>query len=260
VSTVVVVVLAAAVVCGAAGLAVPPVIGRLPQPEPVAVPAGAAETGEPAGADGAAGRFEEPPPPPFAVVADRPGLRWLTAGLSAVAGGVCAVAVGWSWPLLFLLPTVPVGVLLGYVDLRTRLLPKVVVIPATLAAVALVAACAATTGDGRGLVRALVGMVVVRSVYWVLWWIHSVGIGFGDVRLAALLGLELGWFGWGELAVGSYAAFLVFGLPGLAVAILRRDRRYLRTAFPFGPAMLVGALVGLVAGAGVWAHLVGGAA
>lgn len=245
--------LAAALACGVAGLAVPPVIRRLPQPEPVAVPT-------PGAGDGEAARFEEPPPPPFVAVADRRGLRWIAAGLAAVAGGACAAEVGWSWPLLFVLPTVPVGVLLGYVDLRTRLLPKIVVVPATIAAIVLVAVCAAVTGDSQALVRALLGLVLARSVYWVLWWIHSVGIGFGDVRLAALLGLELGWFGWGELAVGTYASFLVFGLPGLAIAILRRDRRFLRTAFPFGPAMLVGAVIGLAAGAGVWSHLVGGAA
>ena len=93
-----------------------------------------------------------------------------------------------------------------------------------------------------------------------LWWVDSAGLGFGDVRLAALLGLELAWFGWAELAVGTYAAFLVFGVPGLLVALWRRDRRLLRTALPFGPAMLLGALVGLAAGASLWSHLAGGAA
>nr|WP_281380951.1 prepilin peptidase [Nocardioides panaciterrulae] len=149
---------------------------------------------------------------------------------------------------------------MGYVDLRTRLLPKVVVLPMTWLAIALVGACAAVTGDGHALVRALVGMVAARSVFWVLWWVDSAGLGFGDVRLAALLGLELAWFGWAELAVGTYAAFLVFGVPGLLVALWRRDRRLLRTALPFGPAMLLGALVGLAAGAGLWSHLAGGAA
>ena len=171
-----------------------------------------------------------------------------------------AACVGWGWPLLFLLPTVPAGVLLGYVDLRTRLLPKAVVLPMTGLAIVLAGVCAAVTGDGHALVRALAGMVVARSVFWVLWWINAAGLGFGDVRLAGLLGLELAWFGWAELAVGTYASFLVFGVPGLMVALWRRDRRLLRTAYPFGPAMLVGALVGLAAGAGLWSHLAGGAA
>ena len=69
-------------------------------------------------------------------------------------------------------------------------------------------------------------------------------MGFGDVRLAALLGLALGHVGWAELLVGVYSGFLVFGLPGLLLALVRWDRALLRTAFPFGPFMLVGALLG----------------
>ena len=57
--------------------------------------------------------------------------------------------------------------------------------------------------------------MIARSVYWLLWFLHSAGMGFGDVRLAALLGFSLGHVGWPELGVGMYAGFLVFGvLPG----------------------------------------------
>ena len=83
-------------------------------------------------------------------------------------------------------------------------------------------------------------------------------MGFGDVRLSAVLGLALGYLGWGELLVGVYSGFLVFGVPGLVVAVVRRDRQLLRTAFPFGPFMLVGALVGIALGPWVWANLVAG--
>ena len=81
--------------------------------------------------------------------------------------------------------------------------------------------------------------MAVRSFFWVLWWFHSAGMGFGDVRLAALLGFALGQLGWGEVVVGAYSGFLVFGLPGLLLAIVRRDRALLKSAFPFGPFMLV---------------------
>ena len=90
--------------------------------------------------------------------------------------------------------------------------------------------------------------MIARSLFWLLWFIHSAGMGFGDVRLAALLGLALGHLGWAELLVGVYSGFLVFGLPGLLLAIVRRDRRLLRTAFPFGPFMVAGALVGVLTG------------
>jgi leader peptidase (prepilin peptidase)/N-methyltransferase len=83
-------------------------------------------------------------------------------------------------------------------------------------------------------------------------------MGFGDVRLSALLGFALGYLGWGELVVGTYTGFLVFGVPGLVVAIVRRNRQFLRTPFPFGPFMLVGALAGIALGPAVWASLVTG--
>ena len=96
-----------------------------------------------------------------------------------------------------------------------------------------------------------VAMLALRSFYWVLWFVHSAGMGFGDVRLAALLGLVLGRAGWAELVVGTYAPFLLFAVPGLLLALVRRDRSLLRAAYPFGPFMVLGALVGLVAGPGL---------
>ena len=74
-------------------------------------------------------------------------------------------------------------------------------------------------------------------------------MGFGDVRLAAPVGLVLGWLGWGALAIGLWIA-----LPGVrparrsCVVLVRRDRTLLKKSFPFGPFMVVGALVGLVWG------------
>jgi leader peptidase (prepilin peptidase)/N-methyltransferase len=73
-------------------------------------------------------------------------------------------------------------------------------------------------------------------------------MGFGDVRLSALLGLTLGYAGVVPLFVGIYSAFLLFAVPGVAIAIARRDRSVLKRAYPFGPFLLVGAWVGIVAG------------
>jgi len=263
---------AAALACGLAGALVPRALARVPEPapeptpeaEPAPVPPGAEPGVEPAvdptteqPAASSADPSVEPPKVAYAELAARPRLALTTALTAAVAGGVVAGAVGWSWTLLFLLPTIPVGVLLGYVDLRTKLLPSRVLLPTHAAVIVLAGVCALVTSDGHALVRALLGMLAARSVFWVLWWIRSAGMGFGDVRLSALLGFELAYLGWGELVVGTYASFLLFGLPGLVVAVARRDRTLLRTAFPFGPAMLVGAVVGVVVGSAVWGHLVG---
>jgi leader peptidase (prepilin peptidase)/N-methyltransferase len=239
----------AALLCAVGGLLVPRLIDRLPEPPP-ADAAGEGDTGD----------VQEEPKEPYAAIAATRGLAWRCATAAAVAGGLVGAGTGWAWALLFLVPLVPVGVALAVVDLRTKLLPTRIVRPAHAAVLVLAGAAAALDTDGRAYVRALAAMLVVRSVFWLLWWIRSAGMGFGDVRLSALLGFALGYLGWGEVVVGTYSGFLVFGLPGLLVALVRRDRAFLRTAFPFGPFMLAGALLGVVAGPWIWSHLATGGA
>ena len=78
------------------------------------------------------------------------------------------------------------------VDWRTRLLPTRVVVPADAPRSSLVLLAVALDRDRATLVRARRRLVPCGSVFWVLWFIHSPGMGFGDVRLSALLGLALG--------------------------------------------------------------------
>jgi leader peptidase (prepilin peptidase)/N-methyltransferase len=250
----------AAATCGLAGALVPSVIARIPEPQQESDPRTEPAPVPPAAPEAVPAPSGEEPKELYADLAARPGLVRTAVVTATVAGAVLGATLGWTWPLLFLLPTVPVGVLLGYVDLRTKLLPSRVLLPAHGVVIVLAGVCALVTADGHAFVRALVGMLAARSVFWVLWWIRSAGLGFGDVRLSALLGFELAYLGWGELVVGTYASFLLFGLPGLVLALVRRDRSLLRTAYPFGPAMLVGAVVGIVVGPTIWGPLVGGAA
>ncbi|HEX6150191.1 A24 family peptidase [Nocardioides sp.] len=225
---------------GVAGLLVPWLVRRLPEPE------------RDESAEG------EPSKPLYADLGARPGLAWKSALASAVGAALVAASVGNDWWLVVLVPLVPVCVALSFIDWHTRLLPAVIVLPATAYAVLAGLAGWPLTGDPDDLVRAALGLVIARSVYWLLWFIHSAGMGFGDVRLAALLGFALGHVGWGEFGVGMYAGFLVFGVPGLVLALLRWDRTLLKTAYPFGPFMILGALLGLLVGAAVADYLVGG--
>lgn len=72
----------------------------------------------------------------------------------------------------------------------------------------------------------------------------SLAIGLGDVKLAAVLGMALGWFGWGPVLVGMYAGFLVGGL--FAIALLVTRRVGWSGSLAYGPPMMVGALIGLL--------------
>ena len=226
----------AALVAGLGGLLVPALIARVPEPKPKPEP-GPEDPSE-----------AEPPKTAYADIAARPGLGWRSAAVSAAAGALLGAASGLDWPLLWLVPLTPVAVALSVVDWHTRLLPRVVVLPATLAAVVAVTAVGLATDQREALVRALVAMVAVRSFFWVLWFVRSAGMGFGDVRLAAPVGLVLGWVGWGAVAIGVWTSFVVFVVPALALALVRRDRLMLKKSFPFGPFMVIGALVGLVWG------------
>lgn len=222
----------AAVGAGAvAGLLAPRLIARLVDPPP-------SDTRPP----------DEPAPPTYAQVAAEPFLGPRIAGWTVLAGAIAVAGVPAGWPWLLWLPLLPVLVALAVVDVRTRLLPAVVVRAATGYALLVLIAEAVAAGEGGDLLRAVLCGVVARSVFWALWWLRSSGLGFGDVRLAAVLGLLLGRLGVAETLAGLYLAFLVLGLPSVVLALVRRDRGYLRRALPFGPALVVGAVLGPVVG------------
>ncbi|MEZ5092789.1 prepilin peptidase [Nocardioides sp.] len=234
---------AAAVLCGAAGLLVPQLIARLPEPAP-----------EPGDAEPDPRRADEPPKELYVDLAARPPRPRGAAAWAAVCGGLAGLAAGWSWGWLAVVPVVPVLVALSVVDLRTRLLPTVLIrIAGAMVALAVAVAWVATQDTGSVL-RSLVGAVLAYLVFAIAWIIYPPGMGYGDVRLSAVLGGALGFLGWGPLFVGLYAGFLIFGLPGLVLALVRWDRRLLKTAYPFGPFMIVGALLGVLWGADLWAR------
>lgn len=231
------------VACALGGALAPYVIRRLPEPPPDPEPEEGVELTVAQKA-----RLEEPPKEPYADLGRRPWVQPVAAGASGVVGCLLGAALGRDWLLLVVWPLVPVGAVLGIVDWRTRLLPSIVVLPATGLALLYGLGRWAATGVADELVRGVLALLLVRSVFWLLWFIRQAGMGFGDVRLAALVALVLGYAGWGPVIVGVYAAFLLFGVPGLLLAIARRDRSVLRKAYPFGPFLLLGAVVGLLAG------------
>ena len=84
------------------------------------------------------------------------------------------------------------------------------------------------------------------AVYFLLCFAYPAGMGFGDVKLTGVLGLYLGWLGWGSLAVGLFLGFLLGGVFGIALILVKKGGR--KTAVPFGPFMLAGALIAILVG------------
>ena len=239
-----------ALVAGAGGLHVPRLIAFIPEIEPPPEPEPEPE------ADGAGpGSGPEEPPETYADIARLPGLAWKSALVAVVAGLVLGLGLGWHWEWLMWVPLVPAYAALALVDWRTRLLPTYVIRPLYLVLVALILVGWAVTGDRHAVVTAALGWLVYGGLFVLLWFIYPRGLGYGDVRLSGVLGLALGWLGWHELIVGLYGAVLLGGILGAVLALLKVvDRRN----NPFGPYMLIGALVGAVWGPGIWSGLYGG--
>lgn len=165
----------------------------------------------------------------------------LLAGL--LAGGGSAMAdSAWQFPLVAVVASF--GVLLGVIDLRTKLLPNTVVLWFLAATGAALLLTAVGTRDWAALLGAAAGSATLFVIYLVLALIAPGGLGMGDVKLAAVLGLIGGWAGavaWIGILLGG---FLLGGLAGLGVLLLRRGSR--GSTFPFGPGMLLATFASLV--------------
>ena len=158
----------------------------------------------------------------------------------------------WTGPLA--------GLLAGYLSWRIgglahwSALPIGLVQPAGVAVAVLLAVASVADGTDRWR-GALIGAAAAFAIYGVLWLLPG-GIGYGDVRLAPVLGALLGWLGIGALVVGLAAGFVLGGLQ--ALILLATGRAGPKTRFAFGPAMLLGTVLAIGETSRIAAWLVGG--
>lgn len=202
-----------------------------------------------------AARYPWPSPPSIPALlgpgprAVRPPVLEVVAAALLAAVGLC---FGWSPDLPAWAWFVATGLLLAVIDLREKLLPNRVLLPATVVTAGLLTLAAALDDTWPDLLRALEAGAASFAVLLVMALLAPTGLGMGDVKLAALLGLVLGWFGWSAVLLGFLLGFLLQAVVGLALLAARRAGR--STELPFGPALLTGALAAVLL-AGDWAAL-----
>lgn len=148
--------------------------------------------------------------------------------------------------LVALLYLAGISVSLALIDLDTHKLPNAIVLPSYVVAGLLFAGASLARSDPDALLRAGIGMAALFVFYFVLAFAYPGGMGLGDVKLAGLLGIYLGWTGWGALATGAIAAFVLGGLFSLVLVVTRRANR--KSGIPFGPWMILGAWIGIAFG------------
>ena len=169
----------------------------------------------------------------------------LAAGVATAAMFVLLVlGFGLSPELPAYLVLAAASVVLSIVDLVEKRLPNTLVLGTAVTLAALLVAAAGDGDDWGAALGALLGAVALFGVYLALALLSPSGIGMGDVKLAAVIGLALGYLGWGTWLIGLVAGFLVGSAASLVALALRRVT--LRGSLPFGPSMLAGAYIAIL--------------
>jgi leader peptidase (prepilin peptidase) / N-methyltransferase len=167
-------------------------------------------------------------------------------GAAVVRGHPATSRPGLGWAVPAYLALAFVCLVLAVIDAATGLLPNRSTYPAFPVVAGLLLAASLGLGDLGRLGRGLLAAASVGGLFLLLALLAPHGMGVGDVKLAPTLGLALGWLSWGTVAVGVVAAFLLGGLAGLggmlALGLSRKSR------LPFGPWLVVGALLGVLVG------------
>ncbi|HTV11216.1 MAG TPA: prepilin peptidase [Acidimicrobiales bacterium] len=164
----------------------------------------------------------------FAGMGARFGISWTGAGEATLAGGL---------------------VVLGFIDLERMLLPRrIVYVTLTVLAAVLIAGAVSGSQWHRLGVAALCA-VVPWALFFAINFVSPKALGFGDVRLALLIGFGLGWLGAAYAFLGFIVASVLGALVGLTLMALGKAER--RTPVPFGTFLAIGAVAAVLAGAPV---------
>jgi leader peptidase (prepilin peptidase) / N-methyltransferase len=138
------------------------------------------------------------------------------------------------------------GVALAAIDIAVQRLPDPLTLPAYPILITLLAAAAVASHDFAALVRALLGGLALAGAFLLLALVRPGQLGGGDIKLAGIAGLALGWLGWPTLIAGAVLGFVLSALVSLALLAARRVT--LRSAISFGPFLVGGALLAMITG------------
>lgn len=167
--------------------------------------------------------------------------------VEAATGGLfalMALKLGAHLVLPAYLYLVAVGLALALIDIDVKRLPNALTLPSYPVAAVLLAI--GSLHAPHALLRAGFGGLAMFAVYFAICFAYPAGMGFGDVKLSGVLGLYTGWLGWDVWGAGLLLGFFLGGFFGIALILVGKAGR--KTAVPYGPFMLLGALVAIMVG------------
>lgn len=162
----------------------------------------------------------------FVSVAVRFGASWVVPGFCLFFAALLAISM---------------------IDLEHYIVPNRIIYPTLFASVPLLVGAAAGAGDWTALRRAVLGGLVAFVVFFLIHFISPRGMGFGDVRLAGVIGVYLGWLGYHHLFVGLFLSMVLGSVVGLI--LIAAGLRNRKQAVPFAPFMAAGAVMAVL-----WGH------
>ncbi|MCZ7530931.1 MAG: prepilin peptidase [Acidimicrobiia bacterium] len=165
---------------------------------------------------------------------------------TALAFGMVGARFDLTWALPGYLVFTAGIIALSVIDLDTFLLPNRIVYPLAVVSIPLVGLAAAGDGGWSAFGRALAGGAALFGLLLVIHLISPRGMGFGDVKLAFILGIWTGYLGWGEVIVGIFWSFAAGAVIGVGLMVFSGRGR--KDPVPFGPFLALGSFAAVIFG------------
>jgi leader peptidase (prepilin peptidase)/N-methyltransferase len=161
--------------------------------------------------------------------------------------------MGYVWQLPAYLVFLSSLLALSCIDLELLVLPKKIIYPTFLLVTLLLVMASAATDDW---VRLFIGAICAAGWFTVFFLMNFASprvLGFGDVRLAPLLGLALGWLGWRYVVLGFFSANVIGAVIGVSLIAMKRMKR--DQPVPYGVFLAAGTALAIFAGPEILSHI-----
>lgn len=187
----------------------------------------------------------------------RPNAWWAVPVLATAEFTLGERLAGAPWIVVATYAASLVGMaLLTAIDLDVARLPDRLTLPAYPCLAVLLLGCSWAAADYGAWLSAMVSGVSLGGAFLVLALISPRGLGIGDVKLAGLLGMLVGWLAWPLVIIAGLGAFVLGAMVGLVLILAGRATR--STPVPFGPSMMAAAMLTINVPPGAWQAVAGG--